>query len=145
MPGAEDDAERPDKVAFEARYAARRMRELVESGTMLTSPGDSRPLGYGDIAVLLRSANVSGSVWRRELAAAGVPVEAGQTQGFFESGEIEVTLSLLSLIDNPRQDVQLVSVAALCPLRLHARRAHGHTPGRQGRRALGRAAHPGAG
>ena len=110
MPGAEDDAERPDKVAFEARYAARRMRELVESGTMLTSPGDSRPLGYGDIAVLLRSANVSGSVWRRELAAAGVPVEAGQTQGFFESGEIEVTLSLLSLIDNPRQDVQLVSV-----------------------------------
>ncbi len=109
-PGAEEDAERPDKVAFEARYAAARMRELVEGGTMLTTPGGERPLGYGDIAVLLRSANVSGNVWRRELARAGIPVEAGQAVGFFESAEVEVTLALLSLIDNPRQDVQLVSV-----------------------------------
>ena len=109
-PGAEEDAERPDKVAFEARYAAQRMRELVEGGTMLTAPGGERPLDYGDIAVLLRSANVNGGIWRRELARLGVPVESGQSGGFFESPEIEVMLSLLSIIDNPRQDVQLVSV-----------------------------------
>ena len=109
-PGAEDGGERPDKVAAEARYAARRMRELVEGGTMLTAPGGERPLGYGDIAVLLRSANVSGAVWRRELARMGVPVESGQSGGFFTAGEVEVILSLLSIIDNPRQDVQLVSV-----------------------------------
>ena len=109
-PGAEEDAERPDKVAAEARYAASRMRALVESGTMLTSPGGERPMNYGDIAVLLRSANVTGGIWRRELAGMGIPVESGQSGGFFESPEIEVMLSLLSLIDNPRQDVQLVSV-----------------------------------
>ena len=109
-PGAEEDAERPDKLAAEARFAGMKMRELVESGTMLTAPGGERPLGYGDIAVLLRSANVSGGVWRRELARLGVPVEAGQAGGFFEAGEVEVILSLLSILDNPRQDVQLVSV-----------------------------------
>ena len=108
-PEAGDDEERPDKVAAEARYAARRMRELVEGGTMITSPGGERPMDYGDIAVLLRSANVTGAVWRRELANMGVPVEAGKSGGFFEAAEIEVILSLLSLVDNPRQDVQLVS------------------------------------
>ena len=109
LPGAEGEGERPDKLAIEARWAARRIRELVESGTMLTAPGGERPLRWGDIAILLRSANVSGRVWRRELAAAGVPVESGASGGFFESREVEVILSLLSLIDNPRQDVQLIS------------------------------------
>ena len=108
--GTEEDAERPDRAALEARYAAKRMRELVEGGTMLTAPGGERPMNYGDIAVLLRSANVTGPVWRRELARMGIPVEAGRSGGFFESGEVEVVLALLSLIDNPRQDVQLVSV-----------------------------------
>ncbi len=108
--GTEEDAERPDRAALEARYAAKRMRELVEGGTMLTAPGGERPMNYGDIAVLLRSANVTGHVWRRELARMGIPVEAGRSGGFFESGEVEVVLALLSLIDNPRQDVQLVSV-----------------------------------
>ena len=108
--GDDDDSERPDKTALEARYAARRMRELVESGTLLTSPGSERPMGYGDIAVLLRSANVTGPIWKRELEREGIPVEAGQAGGFFEAPEIEVILSLLSLLDNPRQDVQLVSV-----------------------------------
>ena len=102
--------ERPDKYAWEARRAAARMRALVEGGAAITAPGSERPIGYGDIAVLLRSANVTGPVWRRELAAAGIPVEAGQSGGFFASPEIEVMLALLSLIDNPRQDVQLVSV-----------------------------------
>ena len=105
---ADGEEDAPDKYALEARRAALRMRELVEGGTMLTSPGGERPLEYGDIAVLLRSANVTGPVWRRELAAAGVPVESGQAGGFFSSPEVEVTLSLLKLIDNPRQDVLLV-------------------------------------
>ena len=105
-----DEGERPDKTAFEARYAAGRIRALVEGGTMLTAPGAERPLSYGDVAVLLRSANVTGPIWRREFAAMGVPVEAGEAGGFFEAAEVEVILALLSIIDNPRQDVQLVSV-----------------------------------
>ncbi len=126
-PGADEDAERPDKVAAEARYAAGRMRALVEDGTMLTAPGGERPMNYGDIAVLLRSANVTGGIWRRELTRMGIPVEAGQSGGFFESPEIEVMLSLLSIIDNPRQDVQLVSVLRSALFGFDTRRADGHT------------------
>ena len=108
--GAEDEDERPDKAETEAAYAAGMMRRLVESGAMVTEGGVRRPVGYGDMAVLLRSVNIAGPVWRRVLAREGVPVEAGQSGGFFEAGEVSVTLSLLALIDNPRQDVALISV-----------------------------------
>src|SRR5699024_9555778 len=54
--------------------------------------------------------NVSGPVWRRVLSREGVPVEAGQSGGFFEAAEVSVMLSLLAVIDNPRQDVALISV-----------------------------------
>ncbi len=109
-PDDEGEGERPDKYAFEARCAAARIRALVEGGAAITAPGGERPLGYGDVCVLLRSANVVGPIWRREFEREGIPVEAGRAGGFFEAPEVEVTLSLLSIIDNPRQDVQLVSV-----------------------------------
>ena len=110
LPGADEDEERPDKIEVEATYAARMMRRLVETGAKISEGGALRPLGYGDIAVLLRSVNVSGPVWRRVLAREGVPVEAGQSGGFFEAPEVAVIISLLAIIDNPRQDVALISV-----------------------------------
>ena len=110
LPGADEDEERPDKIEVEAAYAARMMRRLVETGAKISEGSALRPLGYGDIAVLLRSVNVSGPVWRRVLAREGVPVEAGQSGGFFEAPEVAVILSLLAIIDNPRQDVALISV-----------------------------------
>ena len=110
LPGADEDEERPDKIEVEAAYAARMMRRLVETGAKISEGGALRPLGYGDIAVLLRSVNVSGPVWRRVLAREGVPVEAGQSGGFFEAPEVAVIISLLAIIDNPRQDVALISV-----------------------------------
>lgn len=110
LPGADEDEERPDKIEVEAAYVARMMRRLVETGAKISEGSALRPLGYGDIAVLLRSVNVSGPVWRRVLAREGVPVEAGQSGGFFEAPEVAVILSLLAVIDNPRQDVALISV-----------------------------------
>lgn len=110
LPGADEDEERPDKIEVEAAYAARMMRRLVETGAKISEGSALRPLGYGDIAVLLRSVNVSGPVWRRVLAREGVPVEAGQSGGFFEAPEVAVIISLLAIIDNPRQDVALISV-----------------------------------
>ncbi len=110
VPQSEDDEERPDKTECEALEAARLIRQLVESGAEVTENGVRRPVGYGDVAVLLRSANVSGPIYRRALERAGVPVQSGQSEGFFASPEVSVMLSLLSLIDNPRRDVPLIAV-----------------------------------
>ena len=109
-PAGEAGAERPDAAAWEARYVAEEIRRLVQSGTTVTADGETRPVGYGDIAILLRAPGGSGPAYRRALLEAGIPLAADQGEGFFPSLEITVLLSLLAVIDNPHQDVPLLSV-----------------------------------
>ncbi len=104
----EEDA--PDKAACEAALVARRIRELVASGTEITTLSGKRPVEYGDIAILLRSANAVGGVYRRALLEAGIPVGKAQGSGFFTSPEISVVLSMLSVMDNPHKDIPLIAV-----------------------------------
>lgn len=67
-------------------------------------------MGYGDVAILLRSANTVGGIYRRELARLGIPVTAGQSGGFFSSVEVSAIMSMLAVIDNPHQDIPLIAV-----------------------------------
>ena len=110
LPDTEDDEERPDKTALEARFVAREIRRLVSSGATVSDRGTERPMRFGDVAILLRSANTVGGVYRRALAQEGVPVSGGQGGGFFSAVEISTLLSLLAVIDNPHQDIPLIAV-----------------------------------
>lgn len=110
LPETGEDEERPDKAALEARMTARAIRSLMERGLTVTDRGGQRPLRWGDIAILLRSANTVGGVYRRALAQAGVPVASGQGGDFFRSVEVSALLSLLAVLDNPHQDIPLIAV-----------------------------------
>ena len=110
LPSAEEDEERPDKTALEARLVARKIRELVESGVTVTDHGRQRPVRWGDVAILLRAPNAVGGVYRRALGQEGVPVANGQGGGFFSSVEVSALLSLLAVVDNPHQDIPLIAV-----------------------------------
>lgn len=103
---ADDDEERPDKTSLEARLVGAEIKKLMASGMTV----NGRPLEYGDITLLMRSANSVGGIYRRELAAMGIPTAAGQGGGFFTSAEISELMSLLAVIDNPHQDIPLIAV-----------------------------------
>ena len=105
--GGEDS---PDRVSLEAAFTARRIKALVESGATVTGPDGPRPMNYGDIAILLRSPNKTGGVFREALLAAGVPVGRAQGSGFFTSPEISLVLSVLAVADNPHKDIPLIAV-----------------------------------
>jgi ATP-dependent helicase/nuclease subunit A len=122
LPGSSDaDEECPNKTELEAAMVARRIRELLDSGTLVSDSGALRPLSCGDIVILLRAPGGAGDVYRRALLREGLPAVSRQGGGFFQSLEVAVLLSLLGIIDNPRQDVPLISV--LSPLRFFRRRA----------------------
>ena len=106
--GGEEEA--PDKLAQEAALVARQIRTLMEEGLTVTDREGQRPLEYGDIAVLLRSANNVGPIYRRELLRQGIPVGFGQGDGFFRAEEVSTVLSLLAILDNPHQDIPLIAV-----------------------------------
>ena len=107
---AGDEEDRPDRIAREAAYVADSIRSLIDGGAAVTGPdGVRRRAGYGDIAILLRSHKGAAERYRTALEARSIPSVSQQGGGFFRSLEITVLLSLLAVIDNPRQDVALIS------------------------------------
>ncbi len=94
----------------EGAWIAQRIRQLVEGGFTVSDKGGERPAGYGDFCILLRSANQYAYAYAQQLQAHGVPARASVAGGFFQAAEIRVMLSLLRVIDNPNQDIPLLSV-----------------------------------
>ena len=112
---ASEDEELPGKVEAEAAFAARRIRELVTSGTVTGENGTERPVTYGDIAILLRSPKNVQAVWEQVFAQEGVPLSSSQPSDLFAEYEVSLAISMLSVIDNPRQDIPLITVLR-CPV-----------------------------
>lgn len=110
LPKAEDGEERPDKLECEARMVALKIKSLVEGGETVFDSGGERPMSYGDIAIIARSANQIAGIYRRVLTQHGVPVVSGQGGGFYSSIEVSAVMSMLAVIDNPHQDIPLIAV-----------------------------------
>ena len=106
LPDSSDEEESPDKLSLEAAMVGEKILELMDRGIMVSG----RPLEFGDIAILMRSANTVGAVYRRELSAMGIPVSAGQSRDYFTSVEISTLMSMLALVDEPHQDIALIAV-----------------------------------
>ena len=69
-----------------------------------------RPLELKDIAILLRAPGQRAPHYVRTLGAMGIFANAALTTGFFESSEVLEVLDILRVLDNPKQDIALVSV-----------------------------------
>lgn len=93
----------------EAVFAAGRIRELVNS-TFTDRDGVERNYKYSDIVVLHSAPSSVAEVWVRTLSREGVPAYAEMSGGYFEAIEVQVFLNLLRIIDNPQQDIPLLSV-----------------------------------
>ncbi len=105
-----------EKFELEAKIIASRIYELLgrKDGKALrvfdteTTTRDLKPL---DIAVLMRSVKGSSEVLKRELRSLGIQSFSDDTSGnYFNETEIITILSYLQIIDNPNQDISLITV-----------------------------------
>ena len=94
----------------ESIYIAQLINKIVSSGMTVGRKGEEHPVKYGDICILMRSLKNKASIVARELSNAGIPVHYKKSGGFFANAEIVTMISLLRVIDNPVQDVPLMSV-----------------------------------
>ena len=107
----EEGTEKVSRDLLEARFAARRIRELLDGNFPVSDgQGGTRPVRPSDIVILLRSPNTVLRHYARALGERDILWEAEGGGDFFGSTEISVALSLLQIVDNPRQDVALISV-----------------------------------
>ncbi|WP_232696679.1 helicase-exonuclease AddAB subunit AddA [Brevibacillus daliensis] len=102
---------------LEARLIAKRIREWMEPGVggqpLLVFDKKTqgmRPVEYRDIVILLRATAGWGQAMAEECKQAGIPIYVEQNNGYFSANEVDVVLSLLRIIDNPKQDVPLAAV-----------------------------------
>ena len=103
-------------IQIEARLVAKRINELVNPkvGEVFKvfdkNINGYRKVEYRDIVILLRSTSSWAPVFMDELKEYLVPAYADVGNGYFETLEIRTMLSLLQIIDNPRQDIPLIAV-----------------------------------
>jgi ATP-dependent helicase/nuclease subunit A len=104
-----------ETAQLEARAIAAKIKEMTgETGEPLFIYDKTlkmmRPVAYGDIVILLRSAYIWGPLIMEELRQQGISADGEQNQGYFQATEVEIMLSLLQVIDNPLQDIPLASI-----------------------------------
>ena len=103
--------QRFDRAEAEARFTARRIRQLLDGGFPVRGgDGELRPVEPEDIVILMRSPSARLAVFTAALEREGIPCDGGESEDFFSAREIAVVLSLLEIVDNPRQDVPLIAV-----------------------------------
>ena len=104
------EADHPVKrLTAEARFVARRIRELLDEGYPVTDGEGFRPCRPEDIVILMRSPGSRSAAFAQALAEREIPCSFEESGDFFSTMEIAVTMSILSIVDNPRQDVELIS------------------------------------
>lgn len=104
-----------EKAQIEARAYAEKIKQWIGSNdnsptmVMDKQTGALRQVKYRDIVILLRSMTWAPTIME-EFKRQGIPVYAELSTGYFAAIEIQVMISLLKAIDNPRQDIALASV-----------------------------------
>lgn len=99
------------KTEGEIHLVAQKIRDLIEQRYPIfdRKTATLRPLSYQDIVLLTptRSAHLTMIDIFQEYQ---LPLAIKDAQNYFQATEIKVMLSLLQIIDNPLQDIPLVSV-----------------------------------
>ena len=114
----EDDAicselnEEPiENTEIEAKYVARKIKELVDSQKVIyDKKAGYRPITFKDIVILLRATTERANVFEKEISKFNMPVFSDTSSEYLDSIEIQTIMSLLKIIDNPIQDIPLVTV-----------------------------------
>jgi ATP-dependent helicase/nuclease subunit A len=115
-PLQESEAIESETAQLEARAIARRISQMTGmtggSPLLIYDKGLKimRPVIYGDIVILLRSARIWTPLIIEELRMEGIPAYGDLNKGYFEATEVEIALSLLKIVDNPQQDIPLAGV-----------------------------------
>lgn len=99
-------------VELEAKFVANKIKQLVENKFQVWDKKQEkyRDIQYRDIVILLRTTSNVAPIYEQEILNLQMPVFSDSSQEYLDSIEIQTIMSLLKIIDNPIQDIPLVTV-----------------------------------
>lgn len=106
-----EDTEFSDKKTLEAKIVAEEIRHLMKTQPVTDkAAGELRAARYSDIVILLRSLSGWADSLVEVLNGNGIPAHTVSSTGYFSTVEVQTVLSMLRLLDNPRQDIPMAAV-----------------------------------
>ena len=106
-----EDTEFSDKKTLEAKIVAEEIRHLMKTQPVTDKAiGELRAARYSDIVILLRSLSGWADSLVEVLNENGIPAHTVSSTGYFSTVEVQTVLSMLRLLDNPRQDIPMAAV-----------------------------------
>lgn len=108
----DDNKERIEDSVLEARFVAKKVDEILKSGYHVYDRKQNkyRKVKPSDICILLRATSVLAPIYEKEISELNLPVFSDSSDTYLEAMEVETIMNLLKVIDNPMQDIPLVSV-----------------------------------
>ncbi len=111
-PDGETGYRAAEGITAEARTLAARLSRIVSRGEVQVTDGPSgsaRPVGWGDIALLLRRTTHL-HLYEEALEAEGVPYYVVAGRGFYKQQEVLDVVHLLRVLQDPADDLPLAGV-----------------------------------
>lgn len=106
-----EDTDFSDKKTLEAKMVAEEIRHLMKTQPVTDkATGELRAARYSDIVILLRSLSGWADSLVEVLNGNGIPAHTVSSTGYFSTVEVQTVLSILRLLDNPRQDIPMAAV-----------------------------------
>ena len=96
---------------LEADRLAKLIEGIVSSGVNVYDADENvyRPAKYRDIVILTRSVTGWADTFADALMDRGIPAYTDSSTGYFSVREIQVILSMLTIVDNPVQEISLAA------------------------------------
>ena len=107
-----EEIERIEDIELEARFVANKIKKLIDDKFQVWDKKENkyRDIKYKDIVILLRATSNLAPIYEQEMLNLDMPVFSDSSQEYLDSIEIQTIMSLLKIIDNPIQDIPLVTV-----------------------------------
>ncbi|MBN7771963.1 helicase-exonuclease AddAB subunit AddA [Clostridium aminobutyricum] len=106
----EEEIKELKAAEMEAHVAASLIKDALGKPIFDAKIGAERPLTKRDIVILMRSQKNYADKFQQVLTEQDIPSHINDSDGYFDTLEIEIILNLLRVIDNRKQDIPLISV-----------------------------------
>lgn len=105
-----DDLEGLTNAELEAHAAVKTIKALVGKKSYNRKTDTYFDIDYKHVVILMRAVSAWAPVFNEVFLEEGIPLFADHQSGYFETLEIKMFVDLLKIVDNPRQDLALLTV-----------------------------------
>ena len=107
----EENFQHIENNEFEAIYVAKKIKEIINSHQKVfdIKKKTFRDVTYKDIVILLRSTKDIAPLYEKEILKQNMPVFCDTSAEYLDSIEIQTIMSVLKVIDNPLNDIPLIT------------------------------------